>query len=80
MKNNNGPKLEPWGTPELTGTGSEVSPGYTLVATHQVRAKPLQDAVSKSELVQLLQQAAMVHLIEGIRLIHVDHVHLFSVV
>ena len=51
-----------------------------LLATHQVRAKPLQEAASKSELVQLLQQAAMVHLIEGLRHIQIDHVHLFSVV
>ena len=46
---------------------------YTLIAIHQVRAKPLQETASKSELVQLLQQAAMVHLVEGPRHIHIDH-------
>ena len=53
---------------------------YTLVATHQGRAKPLQEAASKSKLVKLLQQEAVVHLTKGLRHIHIDHVHLFSVV
>ena len=74
--------MESWGIPVLTG---KVSLGFTqhcysLEATHQERAKPLQEAASKSKLVKLLQQEAVVHLTEGLRRIHIDHVHLFSVV
>ena len=63
--------MEPWGILGLTGKVSEVPPST---------ATRCWQAASKSELVQLLQQAAVVHLIEGLRHIHIEHVHLFSVV
>ena len=50
--------MEPWGTRELRLRGF-TQHCYTLVATHQVRSKPLQEAAYKSELVKLLQQAAV---------------------
>ena len=51
---------------------------YVMLTLNDISTQGLSTSIS--ELVKRLQQAAVVHLIEGLRHIHTDHVHLFSVV
>ena len=48
-RNNKGPRIDPWGTPEVTGTALDVCTknGCLLVSVCQIRSEPLQNVSSK---------------------------------
>ena len=53
-KNNKGPSIEPWGTPELTGISDELSPS-SLRAPSEKGLYPGQSIVSYTMLVKFVQ-------------------------
>ena len=72
IKNNMGSITEPWRTPENTGTGSESTPikDSFLCLSRQPGRDLLEDIMSDTIILKLLNQSSMGNLIESLGKVH----------
>ena len=53
-RNNKGPRIDPWGTPEVTGSALDVAPRM-VVCWYQIRSEPLQNIPSKPKFTETME-------------------------